>query len=276
MLLTSSTRIFGGGVINDYSVSKKVHYFYFVLIIYGLLVFSFYQTLGFALMNNPHNKIRRIGEFADTLLFVGWSFLIVCVYRQFSNQFSYDLTLYLLKLFMVFMIPAFYFWETGKLSVRDVRVMLSLALFSLVLSVSIVFCFDTRSFGRFSDILSIVLLASLLVFIANKAFCFFNDRVLYSKIIVISLIGSLSLAACSLVFEFTNIMALKTDRFIDAGKIFHMGILFRMLAFSGMVLLCQEAGLQQHGQPCPVCFCTGCFNSCFSASTCHWFGSEYF
>ena len=214
-------RIFGGGVVNDYSVSKKVHYFYFVLIVYGLLVFCCYQNIRFALMINTHNRIRRIGEFADTLLFVGWSFLIVCVYRQFSNQFSYDLTLYLLKLFMVFMIPAFYFWETGKLSVRDVRVMLSLALFSLVLSVSIVFCFDTRSFGRFSDILSIVLLASLLVFIANKAFCFFDAGVLYSKIIVISLVCSLSLVCCSLVFEFTNILALKTDRFIDVGEIFH-------------------------------------------------------
>lgn len=34
------TRIFGVGVINDYSVSKEVHYFYFALIIYGLLAFN--------------------------------------------------------------------------------------------------------------------------------------------------------------------------------------------------------------------------------------------
>lgn len=215
------TRIFGGGVVSDYSVSKKVHYFYFVLIVYGLLVFSCYQNIRFALMINAYNKIRRIGDFANTLLFVGWSFLIVCVYRQFSNQFSYDLTLYLLKLFMFFMIPAFYFWETGKLGVRDVRIMLSLALFSLVLSANIVFCFDIRNFGRFSDILAIVLFTSLLVFLANKAFCVFNARCLYSKIIVISLIFSLSLVFCSFVFESSNILALKTDRFIDVRKIFH-------------------------------------------------------
>ena len=164
------TRIFGGGVVSDYSVSKKVHYFYFVLIVYGLLVFSCYQNIRFALMINAYNKIRRIGDFANTLLFVGWSFLIVCVYRQFSNQFSYDLTLYLLKLFMFFMIPAFYFWETGKLGVRDVRIMLSLALFSLVLSANIVFCFDIRNFGRFSDILAIVLFTSLLVFLVQSLF----------------------------------------------------------------------------------------------------------
>lgn len=216
------TRIFGGGVINDYSVSKKIHYFYFALIIYGLLVFSFCQSIRFSLVNNVHNKIRRLGEFADTLLFVGWSFLIVCAYRQFSNHYSYDLTLYLLKSFLVFMIPAFFLWETGRLKVHDVRVMLALALFSLVLSLNIVVCFDTRNFGRFSDILAVALFASVLLFIVNKAFGIFNDSVLYSKIIVISLIGSLSLAACSLVFEFTNIMALRTDRFIDAGKIFHM------------------------------------------------------
>lgn len=216
------TRIFGGGVINDYSVSKKIHYFYFVLIIYGLLVFCFCQNIRFALVNNVHNKIRRLGEFADTLLFVGWSFLLVCAYRQFSNQYSYDLTLYLLKSFLIFMIPAFYLWETGKLKVHDVRVILALALFALVLSLNIAVCFDTRKFGRFSDILAIVLFASVLFFILNKAFAIFDSKVLYSKIIAISLIGSLSLAACSLVFEFTNIMALKTDRFIDAGKIFHM------------------------------------------------------
>ena len=216
------TRIFGGGIINDYSVSKKIHYFYFALIIYGLLVFSFCQSIRFSLVNNVHNKIRRLGEFADTLLFVGWSFLIVCAYRQFSNHYSYDLTLYLLKSFLVFMIPAFFLWETGRLKVHDVRVMLALALFSLVLSLNIVVCFDTRNFGRFSDILAVALFASVLLFIVNKAFGIFNDSVLYSKIIVISLIGSLSLAACSLVFEFTNIMALRTDRFIDAGKIFHM------------------------------------------------------
>lgn len=216
------TRIFGGGIINDYSVSKKIHYFYFALIIYGLLVFSFCQSIRFSLVNNVHNKIRRLGEFADTLLFVGWSFLIVCAYRQFSNHYSYDLTLYLLKSFLIFMIPAFYLWETGKLKVHDVRVILALALFALVLSLNIAVCFDTRKFGRFSDILAIVLFASVLFFILNKALVIFDSKVLYSKIIAISLIGSLSLAACSLVFEFTNIMALRTDRFIDAGKIFHM------------------------------------------------------
>ena len=215
------TRIFGVGVINDYSVSKKVHYFYYALIIYGLLGFNFYLNVILALGNNLKNRIRRLGEFADTLLFVGWSFLLVCAYRQFSSHYSYDLTLYLLKSFMVFMIPAFYLWERGKLKVQDVRVMLALALFSLVLSLNIVVCFDTRNFGRFSDILALVLLASLLIFIVNKAFGILESKVLYSKIIVISLAGSFALVASSLLVEFTNILALKTDRFIDAGKILH-------------------------------------------------------
>jgi len=163
------TRIFGVGVINDYSVSKEVHYFYYALIIYGLLAFNFYLNIILSLGNNLKNRIRRLGEFADTLLFVGWSFLLVCAYRQFSSRYSYDLTLYLLKSFMVFMIPAFYLWERGKLKVQDVRVMLALALFSLVLSLNIVVCFDTRNFGRFSDILALALLASLLIFIVNNS-----------------------------------------------------------------------------------------------------------
>lgn len=216
------TRIFGGGVINDYSVSKKIHYFYFALIIYGLLVFSFCQSIRFALVNNAHNKIRRLGEFADTLLFVGWSFLLVCAYRQFSNQYSYDLTLYLLKSFLVFMIPAFFLWETGKLKVHDVRVMLALALFSLVFSLNIVVCFDTRKFGRFSDILAIVLLVSVLLFAFIKMFAIFDGFELYSKIIAISIIGSLSLIFFSLALELANILALKTDRFIDAAKVLRM------------------------------------------------------
>ena len=100
------TRIFGVGVINDYSVSKEVHYFYYALIIYGLLAFNFYLNIILSLGNNLKNRIRRLGGFADTLLFVGWSFLLVCAYRQFSSRYSYDLTLYLLKSFMVFMVPA--------------------------------------------------------------------------------------------------------------------------------------------------------------------------
>lgn len=213
------TRVFGAGVINDYSVSKKVHYFYFALIIYGLLVFNFYLNIILSLRNNLNSRIRRLREFSDTLLFVGWSFLLVCAYRQFSNQYSYDLTLYLLKSFLVFMIPAFYLWETGRLKVQEVRAMLALAFFSLVLSVNIVFCFDTRSFGRFSDILAIALFASVIIFTANKALGIFNPNVLYSRITIISLVGSLALVLCSLALEFLNIQAVRTGRFIDAGKI---------------------------------------------------------
>ena len=215
-------RVFGAGVVNDYSVSKKVHYFYFTLIIYGLLVYNFYLNLLLSLRNNLHNKIRRLGDFADTLLFVGWSFLLVCAYRQFSSHYSYDLTLYLFKSFMVFMIPAFYLWETGKLKVQDVRVMLSLALFSLVLSAGIAYCFDTRNFGRFSDILAIVLLSSVLLFSVNKVFGILDGHVLYSKIVVISLIGAVSLVLCSILFEMLNVLALKSGRFTDAEKILLM------------------------------------------------------
>lgn len=215
-------RIFGMGVINDYSVSRKVHYFYFALIIYGLLVFNFYQTLWLSLLRNRSSKIRRLGEFADTLLFVGYSFLLVCIYRQFSSQYSYDLTLYLLKSILVFMVPAFCLWETGKLKVQDVRVMLSLALFSLVLSVNIVLYFDTRNFARFSDILDVVLLVSLIFFVATRKFSFFSDRAVYSKVTVLSLLGALSLVFFSLAFESLNIHALKTGRFINIETIFRM------------------------------------------------------
>ena len=215
-------RIFGMGVINDYSVSRKVHYFYFALIIYGLLVFNFYQTLWLSLLRNRSSKIRRLGEFADTLLFVGYSFLLVCIYRQFSSQYSYDLTLYRLTSILVFMVPAFCLWETGKLKVQDVRVMLSLALFSLVLSVNIVLYFDTRNFARFSDILDVVLLVSLIFFVATRKFSFFSDRAVYSKVTVLSLLGALSLVFFSLAFESLNIHALKTGRFINIETIFRM------------------------------------------------------
>lgn len=217
----SFSRVFGLAVTDDYSVSKKVHYFYYVLIIYCLLVFSFYQNIRLALLNNLKSKIRRLGAFSDTLLFVGWSFLLVCVYRQFSSEYSYDLTLYLLKSFMVFMIPAFCLWETGKLRVQDVRIMLALALFSLVLSVNIVLYFDTRKLGGFSVILAAVLFESALIFIARRTLWAVSDRVLYSKIMSLSLIGSLSIIFFSLAFEFFNVLAFKTGQFTDVAKFFH-------------------------------------------------------
>ena len=215
------TRVFGMGVINDYSVTKRVHYFYFALIVYGLLIFNFYLNIILSLRNNLNSKIRRLGKFADTLLFVGWSFLLVCVYRQFSSHYSYDLTLYLLKSFLIFMIPAFYLWETGKLKVQDVRIMLSLAMLALVISVNIVVFFDTRDLGRFSDILTIVLLVSVLFFAANKISGVFDDKFLYSRLIAISLIWSITIIFFSLAFEFSNILVLKTGRFLDIGKFSH-------------------------------------------------------
>lgn len=49
-------RIIGLGIVNDYFVSKKVHYFIFSLIIYGFLVFSVYQNIFLAFANNLNNK----------------------------------------------------------------------------------------------------------------------------------------------------------------------------------------------------------------------------
>ena len=115
-------RILGMGVINDYSVSKKVHYFYFALVIYGLLIFCLYQNIVLSLINNLRSRLRGLAVFSDTLLFVGYSFLLVCVYRQFSSQYSYDMTLYFVKSVIIFMIPAFYLWQTGNSVCRVKRI----------------------------------------------------------------------------------------------------------------------------------------------------------
>lgn len=211
------TRIIGRGIVNDYSVTKKIHYFYFAIVIYGLLIFNIYQNILLALISNLHNKIKRLGNFSDTLLFVGYSFLLVCVYRQFSNQYSYDLTLYLLKSVFIFCIPAFYLWQNGRLALPDVRILLALTLFSLVISVNITLFFDTRDFAKFGNILALVLSALMLLFIAQKTFNIFNDRILYAKILILSFLGSLSLVVFSLSFEFSNILALKTNKFINIG-----------------------------------------------------------
>ena len=214
-------RIIGRGIINDYSVTKKVHFFYFAIVIYGLLIFNIYQNICFAILNNFYGQTGKLGEFADTLLFVGYSFLFVCVYRQFSNQYGDDLTLHLLKSYMIFMIPAFYLWQAGKLKVQDIRIMQALALFSLVFSVSIVLFFDTRNFAKFRDILDMILLASVAAFAVMRRFRIFNSRVICSKISVISFLGSLSIIFFSLLFEFANIVALKTDKFINIGSLEH-------------------------------------------------------
>ena len=104
------TRIIGRGDFNGYLITKKVHYFYLAVIIYSLLLFNVYRNIVLGLINNQNNKIRRTCKFSDTFLFVGYSFLIVCVYRQYSNQFSSDCTIYLFKSVLIFCIPAFYIW----------------------------------------------------------------------------------------------------------------------------------------------------------------------
>ena len=176
------TRVFGVAVINDYSVSKEVHYFYFTIIIYGLLILSLYQNIFISLINNQKNKIKRLGEFSYTLLVVGWSFLLVCVYRQFSGLYSHDLTLCLLKFFLVFMIPAFYLLQTGRLTVQIVRIMLAFALLSIVLSLSIVVYFDIRNIVNFSNVLATVLLLSMLVIAVNEKLRSFPPKALYSRL----------------------------------------------------------------------------------------------
>ena len=215
------TRIIGRGDIRGYFVTKKVHYFYFAVIIYGLLLFNIYRNICLSLVNNLNNKVRRLGEFTDTLLFVGYSFLAVCVYIQFSKEYGSDLTVCLIKLFLIFSTPAFYLWQTGRLKVHDIRMVMVLALFSLVLSVNICLYFDTGNFSRYSYILAVVLFLSAFFFVVTKMFGIFDTKVLYSKLTVISLIGAISVVFFSLAFEFSNILALKTGRFIDVEKIFH-------------------------------------------------------
>lgn len=216
------TRVFGGAVINDYSVSKEVHFFYFTLIIYGLLIFYSYQNILISLINNQKNKIKRLGEFSDTLLFVGWSFLLVCVYRQFSGLYSHDLTLCLLKFFLVFMIPAFYLLQTGRLTVQIVRIMLAFALLSIVLSLSIVVYFDIRNIVNFSNVLATVLLLSMLVIAVNEKLRLFAPKNLYSKAAILSLLGSCSLVFFSLFIEFSNILAFRSNAFINTDKALHI------------------------------------------------------
>jgi hypothetical protein len=214
------TRIFGVGMINDYSATKKIHFFYFACIIYCLLVFNVCQNIRCALINNLHNPIRWLSTFSDTLLFVGFSFLLICVYRQFSSHYQYDLTLCLLKLFLIFLIPAFYLWQSEKLNIGDVRVLLALAMFSLILSMSIVVYFNTQKL-KFSYVLAIVLFISAVAFLVNKFLNILDCKVFYSKIIILSLIGGFALVFFSVSFELSNLVALQTGKFIDIEKFFH-------------------------------------------------------
>ena len=216
------TRVFGVAVINDYSVSKEVHYYYYTIIIYGLLILSLYQNIFISLINNQKNKIKRLGEFSYTLLVVGWSFLLVCVYRQFSGLYSHDLTLCLLKFFLVFMIPAFYLLQTGRLTVQIVRIMLAFALLSIVLSLSIVVYFDIRNIVNFSNVLATVLLLSMLVIAVNEKLRSFPPKALYSKIVLLSFLGSCSLVFFSLFTEFSNILAFRSKVFINTDKALHI------------------------------------------------------
>lgn len=214
----SFQRIIGFGVINDYSVSKKIHYFYCALIVFGLLIFSLYQSFRIALLRNPGNKTRRLGVFSDTLLFAGWSFLLVCVYRQFSEKYSFDLTLCLLKSVLIFMIPAFFLWGKGKLLVQDVRTLLALAFLSLVLSVCTVLFFDAGGIpAGFSIIFAASLFMSLLAFAVNREFGLFSSSGLCSKALFLCLLGSCSIVIFSFCFELSNILALKSGSHYDVG-----------------------------------------------------------
>lgn len=209
------TRIFGWGVNSDYSVSKKVHYFYYAVFVYGLLLFNVYQNICLSLIINSKNKIRRLGEFADTLLFVGYSFLLVSVYRQFSNQYGHDLTIYLLKSVFLFCVPAFYLWQTGKLKIHDIRTLLALSLFSLVMSANIVLYFDTGN--AFNTVLIIVLVSSALLFSINKSMSIANARVIYSKIMILALAGAVLLVLFSFLLESSNIFSFRTGKFTDVS-----------------------------------------------------------
>lgn len=215
------TRVFGQAIAEDYSVSKKIHYFYFSIIILGLLVFNFYLNIRIIFINNLKNKIRRVGEFADTLLFVGYSFLLICTYRQFSNQYSSDLTLYLLKCVLIFSIPAFYFLQRGKLNLPDIRVVLALVFFSLVISIDLILYYGS-SFVKFNDVLTIVFMTSSVIFLFNKTINLWNCKKLYSKIMVMALIGSFAIVFYSIFLEFSNVLAFKTGKFVDVQEINHI------------------------------------------------------
>ena len=231
------TRVFGQGVTDDYSVSKKVHYFYFAIIIYGLLVFNVCQSIRIALINNANNKILRLSGFSVTLLLTGLSFLLVLAYGQFSVKYSSSLTVFFLKTITIFMIPAFYFWQTGKLRVQDIRVMLALAFLSLVLSVNAVLYAGSLS-PDFSIILAFALIASALLFVFNKTSSSLCAERFYSAVMAIALAGSFAIVLFSVFLELSNVISFRTGEFTDIETAGY--VLYGVILVCGCILAARK------------------------------------
>lgn len=233
------SRIIGTALVQDYSVSKKISYFYCSLIIYLLLFVNIYFSARLAVLSNLRNDIRRLKAVADTLLIAGFSFLLICIYRKFSGQFGYDFTYYVLKIALIICLPAFYYWQRGRLTVADVRYLLCAALFSFVLATDIVAYFDIKNVRvNFHVSFLCVALPLLALMISAKHTSKIDLKAWSARLVCLALIGAFLLILFSVLFETSNVLALYTDRFVNIKKIDHV-IFYTVAALSlaGVFLL---------------------------------------
>lgn len=213
------SRVIGIGLLHDHSISKISSHFYLSFILIFLLAINVYQNIRYALLNNIKNRILKLAKLSDTLLFVGLACLTVCIYRIFLSQNDFDLLLYLVKVFCLFLLPVFYLYETSRLQVRDIRTLASIALLAMVVSVNIIVYF---SILKAELVFLIALSAGILIFILNRKWLKANERLLNARLAVFSLFGALSLIAFSVSVETVNILALRADRVINIQKISHV------------------------------------------------------
>jgi len=228
----SFSRVIGIALLHDYSVSKKISYFYYSLIIYLLLFVNIYLSAKLAVLLNLKNHLSRLKTFADTLLIAGFSFLLICIYRKFSGQYGYDFTYYVLKISLILCLPAFYYWQAGRLNVADVRYLLCAAFFSFVLAADLVAYFDIKNVQvNFHVSFLCAVLPLLILLIAAKHTSKIDLKAWSARLVLLALIGAILLVLFSVLFETCNLLALYTDRFVNIKKIDHV-IFYAVAAFS--------------------------------------------
>lgn len=221
-------RIIGIGLLQDHSVSRTVSYFYATFILYFLLALNIYQNIKYALLRNQKSRIVKLSSFADTLLFAGLACLIVSVYRLFLSQGGPDLTLYLLKSVLVFLLPVFYLFETGRLQVKDLRTLIYLALFAVIASVCVIVYF---SVSKPLTVFPVALLSGMLVFVLNREWLKADPALLNFWLGIFSVFGAVSLIALSVSIETVNVLALRSDRFVNVQKVSYL-ILYTLAAIA--------------------------------------------
>jgi hypothetical protein len=222
------SRVIGIGLLNDRSVSKISSHFYITFVLFFLLALNVYQNIRYALVNNHNQEIKKLVSFSDTLMFVGIACLLVCIYRLFLNHNDSDLIMYLVKGACLFLLPVFYLYETSRLQVKDIRTLVYIALLTIIVSVNIIVYFGIT---KPKYVFLIALSAGILLFTLNRQWLKADDRLLNSRLVVFSLFGALSLIVFSIFCEMINVLALRTDRFIDIKKISYV-ILFTFASLS--------------------------------------------